>query len=104
MNKGWPFKYTKKYLRKRKRVKPFAFYKDYDNNIRREESMTSKFWDLLEQSVILQGTITILLILTTCFLWVTGRPVPGELWTANTFVLAFFFGAKAQQTIHKRLK
>ena len=104
MNKRWPHRKTKKYDWKRKRVKPFAFYKDYNNNIRREKGTMAKFWELLEQSVIFQGMITILLITTTCFLWITGRDVPGELWTANTFVLAFFFGAKTQQTIHRRMK
>lgn len=104
MNKNCPNGKSKKWSWKRKRIKPFAFYKDYDNKIHVEEGTMAKFWELLEQSVIFQGMITIALILTTCFLWITGREVPGELWTANTFVLAFFFGAKTQQTIHKRIK
>jgi len=61
-----------------------------------------KFWDLLSQSVIVQGFITALFVGTTCYLWATGQPVPQELWTANTVVLGFFFGAKTQQIASRR--
>lgn len=60
-----------------------------------------KFWDLVKESVIIQGVITLGFVGTTCYLWATGQPVPQELWTANTIVLGFFFGAKVQQTVTK---
>ena len=52
---------------------------------------------LLRESVLTQGLITFALVITTCYLWGTGQPVPNELWTANTIVIGFFFGSKAQQ-------
>ena len=56
-----------------------------------------KFWDLLRDSIIVQGIITLALVLTCCYLWWTQQPVPDNLWTALTIVLGFFFGAKARQ-------
>jgi hypothetical protein len=68
----------------------------------RKESQMQRFWDLLRESVIVQGMITCAFVGTTCYLWATGRPVPQELWTANTVVLGFFFGAKTQQIASRR--
>lgn len=53
--------------------------------------------NLLRESVLIQGLITSSLVITTCYLWATGQTVPTELWTADTIVLGFFFGAKVQQ-------
>lgn len=60
--------------------------------------MIKLFLLLLRESVLTQGLITASLVLTTCYLWATGETVPNELWTADTIVLGFFFGAKVQQT------
>lgn len=54
---------------------------------------------LLRESVLVQGLITAAFVITTCFLWATGREVPDQLWTANTIVIGFFFGAKTQQVV-----
>lgn len=58
-----------------------------------------KFWDLVKDSTITQGTITIGVIGVSCYLWATGQIVPDRLWTADTLVLGFFFGAKLAQAI-----
>jgi len=58
-----------------------------------------KFWELVKESVIIQGTITLAFVATTCYLWATGQPVPSELWTADSIVIGFFFGSKVQQTM-----
>lgn len=63
-----------------------------------------EFWKLFRESVILQGAITLSFTLTTCYLWATGQNVPAELWTVDTIVLAFFFGAKTQQIISAQTK
>ena len=63
-----------------------------------------EFWSLFRESVILQGCITLAFVVTTCYLWVTGQAVPQELWTANTIVLAFFFGSKYQSVIQSKGK
>lgn len=58
-----------------------------------------KFWELLAKSTIFQGIITLLLLVTLCYLWATGQEVPDSLVQSSTLVLGFFFGAKAQQTV-----
>jgi len=65
-------------------------------------SKMQRFWDLLRESVIVQGVITCAFVGTTCYLWATGQAVPQELWTANTVVIGFFFGAKTQQIASRR--
>jgi hypothetical protein len=61
------------------------------------ESNMKQFWNLVRESIIAQGFVTTCFVATTCYLWATGQAVPQELWTADTIVLGFFFGAKAQQ-------
>jgi len=73
-------------------LEPILFYRKGDNEMR-------KFWDLVKESVIVQGIITLGLVGTTCYLWVTGQPVPDDLWTALSIVLGFFFGSKFQQKL-----
>jgi len=75
------------------------FFRD---KIGKEVSTMQRFWDLLTESVIVQGFITCMFVGVTCYLWATGQPVPQELWTANTVVLGFFFGAKTQQIASRR--
>lgn len=66
-------------------------------NIRLGGMVMTRFWDLLKDSTLFQGFITLALVGTTCYLWIMGYEVPQELWTADTIVLGFFFGSKAQQ-------
>ncbi|MBU2060146.1 MAG: hypothetical protein KKB38_20745 [Gammaproteobacteria bacterium] len=56
-----------------------------------------KFWQLLKESTVTQATITVAVVGVSCYLWATGQQIPQELWTADTFVLGFFFGAKTMQ-------
>ena len=53
-----------------------------------------KFWELLEKSTIISGTITVGLVGSCIYLWVTGQEVPDLLATALTIVLAYFFADK----------
>lgn len=52
------------------------------------------FVDLLKDSTIVQGVITLACVGVTCYLWATGQPVPQELWTTTGVILGYFFGAK----------
>lgn len=61
----------------------------------------SRFWDLVRDSTIVQGTITLAVVGVTCYLWATGQPVPDQLWTADGIILGFFFGAKATQIVRR---
>lgn len=58
-----------------------------------------RFWDMVRDSTIVQGTITLGVVGVTCYLWATGQPIPDDLWTADSIILGFFFGAKVQQAI-----
>jgi len=58
-----------------------------------------KFWELLQESVIVQALITLALVITTCYLVATGRDVPELLSTSLMLVLGFYFGSKTQQAI-----
>lgn len=58
-----------------------------------------KFWPLVKDSTIAQGAITLGVFGVTCYLWATGQPIPDNLWTADSLILGFFFGAKVQQAI-----
>lgn len=60
------------------------------------------FWKLMRESVIIQGLVTLALLGCTCYLWVTGTPVPQELLGFDGLVLGFFFGAKVQQATANR--
>jgi len=72
---------------------PIIFY--------RKEVKMSKFWDLVKESTIVQGLITLGVVGVTCYLWAVGQPVPQELWTADGIILGFFFGAKATQIVRR---
>jgi len=63
-----------------------------------------KFWQLLQESVIVQALITLALVATTCYLVATGREVPESLSTSLMLVLGFYFGSKTQQVISARKK
>lgn len=54
----------------------------------------SKFWELVEQSIIFQGLLTLIIVGAWVYMLVTGKPVPNELHAAAGIVMGFFFGAK----------
>lgn len=61
-----------------------------------------KFWDLLERSVIVQGAITIIIVITLCYMFVSGKPVPESLLAFASLILGFWFGTKSQKEIQSR--
>lgn len=60
-----------------------------------------KFWDLLRESVIIQGIIVIMILGLIAYLLGTGQEVPEPLWSAMLLILGFFFGSKVQQVIKR---
>ena len=60
-----------------------------------------KFWELLEQSTIVSGLVTLSLVGCCIYLWCTQQPVPDLLATALMTILGFFFGAKMQKAAAK---
>jgi hypothetical protein len=58
-----------------------------------------KFLDLLRESIIVQGLVTLCLIVTICILFATGKPVPDLLAQITLLVVGFWFGTKVQYYI-----
>jgi hypothetical protein len=58
------------------------------------------FWKLLQESTIIQASVTLILVAADCFLWATSKPVPPELLQLTTIVIGFWFGTKAQSAIN----
>lgn len=61
-----------------------------------------KFWEYLEKSVLVQASVTLILVLTTCYLWLNKMPVPDLLVALISLVMGFWFGTKTQQMAHKK--
>ena len=55
----------------------------------------AKFWELLEESVLMQGIMTVGLLGTIIYLVVQGRPVPDILTNGFLLILGFYFGSKS---------
>jgi glycerol uptake facilitator-like aquaporin len=60
-----------------------------------------KFWELFQESVIVQAVVTLLLIATMCALAIRGQSVPDWLIGFTSLVLGFWFGTKSQAAIMK---
>lgn len=104
MNKKWP--YGKKYHRTTNRgdkITPHLGVKPIKSK-RKGGKTVGDFKDLLRDSSLVQGGITLGLVGTACYLWATGQSVPSELWTAISIVLGFFFGSKTQQILNRRVR
>jgi len=53
--------------------------------------------DLLLESTIIQGIVTLILVLATTYLSIIGSPIPAELSQALFAVIGFWFGSKTRQ-------
>jgi len=63
-----------------------------------------RFWDLLQQSVIVQGLVTLALVGVTVYLYVTGQPIPDTLLNFDYLVLGFFFSSKIVAAVWRWLQ
>lgn len=54
----------------------------------------AKFWYLFEQSIITQALITIVLVITVCYMWIAGRAIPSDLMQLTIWVIGFWMGSK----------
>ena len=64
----------------------------------------SRFWDLLERSVIVQGILTLAVTGVVLYMAVAQLPVPVEVWTLAGLAWGFYFGTKAQQVLTSSIK
>jgi len=56
---------------------------------------------LLEESVLVQGCITLVTVSTLCYMYLTNQPVPQELVTIVMLVLGYYFGNKVSYQARK---
>jgi len=61
-----------------------------------------RFWDLVRESVILQGIVTLLLLSVACWLWTTGQEVPAQLSYLLEIVVGFWLGSKVQNVVMRK--
>ena len=57
------------------------------------------FWKLLEESIIVQGLVTLSLVGAVIYLSVLGKEIPELLNNATMLALGFYFGTKSQQIL-----
>lgn len=62
----------------------------------------SKFWDLLERSIITQSLLPLLFGGCACTLWLKGMEVPQALLQLTIMCVVFWMGSKVQHTIDNR--
>lgn len=66
--------------------------------------MNQAFIDLVKSSTLVQGTIALVITITICIMYATGKNVPGELISTLSLILGFYFGTKSQALLTKGSK
>ncbi|MBA7660471.1 hypothetical protein ES703_68473 [subsurface metagenome] len=61
----------------------------------------SKFWDLLERSVIVQSALPVMFGGTCVILWLRSLVVPERLWQLTLMCVLFWMGAKVQHQVDR---
>lgn len=64
----------------------------------------SKFWELLEESVLIQAIMALSLLITIVYLVVQEMPIPDILTNAFLLILGFYFGSKTVVEAKKMTK
>jgi len=64
----------------------------------------SKFWQLLEESVIVQALVTLALTGSVVYLTVSGQAVPDSLLNLTLVALGYYFGSKTQLSASQAAK
>lgn len=65
-------------------------------------SVWAKFLDLLAQSVIVQGVLTIMVVGTLCYLYIAEKAAPEVLVTFASLILGYWFGTKNQLALARQ--
>lgn len=71
------------------------------NHDRKGDNMSIRFWELFEQSVIVQSIITLMLVGAVVYMYVADHPVPDTLVNMCLLVLGFWFGTKVQGSVNQ---
>jgi len=54
------------------------------------------FWRLLEESVLVQSSVTLVAFAVTAYMVCTGQDTPKEWWALMGIIVGFWFGSKVQ--------
>lgn len=65
--------------------------------------MNKQFIELLRESVLVQGLITLVIVLTISYMYVTEMSVPQELFNILLLILGFYFGGKVERQAHRKV-
>ena len=68
------------------------------------EKVLLKLLDLIERSVVVQGTVTLGFAAAVIYLSVSGRAIPDQLGYALATILGFWFGTKVQNDLTRARK
>lgn len=60
------------------------------------ENGWATFWRLLEESIIVQSSVTLIAVCVTAYMVLCGKDVPKEWWTIIGIIIGFWFGSKVQ--------
>jgi len=58
-----------------------------------------KFWQLFEESVVIQASIALAMTITVCAMVIMGKELPDLMTNALMLVLGFYFGSKSEQRV-----
>jgi len=64
-------------------------------------TIVTKFWELLEESVIVQACITLILVGVVGYLAATGQEIPDIMGHLASLILGYYFGVKGNLTATK---
>lgn len=59
------------------------------------------FWKLFKESVIIQGIVTFLIVLTVCLMYLLYHTIPNDLLNMAILILGFWFGSKTQNILNR---
>lgn len=59
----------------------------------------TKFWDLVERSIIVQSALTLLFGGAVVYLAIVGREIPDILVQMTTVIVSFWMGTKVQHAV-----
>lgn len=57
--------------------------------------------DMIRESVIVQGAITIIVVATLCYMVASQLVIPAYFTDIASIIIGFYFGAKVQNLVHK---
>lgn len=62
------------------------------------------FFQLFEESVIIQGLVTLVVVSSVCYLYISGQGVPEGMLTLLYAIIGFWFGSKSEYVIRRSRK